>query len=383
MSLSSSRALAGIYLFASGLVLFPADLRAASDQVAIRFFPDVTTSFAGQTFDDEDVVEELRPAGTLTQISLGAIPGSAALGAYHVRAGGTQVVSFETTVVLPGGLVAEPRDVVQTNFDGTASYSSVFDGSANGVPAGARVDAIGFTNNVGGDILLSFDTTVTLPGPITADDEDVVQLTGSSFTILFDGSAAGVPAGLDLDGFNLVTANGHLLVSFDTSGIVGGVAFQDEDVLEYTPSGSTWEMAYDGSALHPDWPATNLGGADILTDLDSDEQADEYETNTGIYLSQYDTGTDPADTDTDNDLLIDGVETSTGVYSTPQNTGTSPLDQDSDDDGFNDGVEVNLGSDPNDPQSTPTPNVPALGMLGYAVLILGLLAGARRGLRRR
>jgi len=382
MSSDPLRAFSFGALLLLAVLLFPANSGAITDAVAVRYFPDVTTVLGGQTFDDEDVVEDYLD-GSVSQISLGAIPPAAALTAYHVRAGGTQVVSFDTTVTLPGGLVADPGDVVQTNFDGTAAYTMVFDASANGVPPGAMVDAIAFVNSIGGDILLSFDTTVALPGPITADDEDLVRKTGSSFTILFDGTAAGVPTGLDLDGANLVYANAHLLLSFDDSGTVGGVNFTDEDILEYTPSGSTWEMAYDGSALHSDWPAANLGGANVLTDIDSDEIPDEFETNTGTYVSVYDTGTDSTDADTDNDALSDGVETNTGTFVSAQDTGTDPLDTDTDNDGFSDGVEVAAGTNPNDPASNPSGQIPTLGAYGALALMVALAGAARRVLRKR
>lgn len=62
---------------------------------------------------------------------------------------------------------------------------------------------------------------------------------------------------------------------------------------------------------------------------------------------------DACDSDDDGDGLLDIVETQTSLYVSPTNTGSDPLDPDSDDDGILDGVEVFAGSDPNDPGSTP------------------------------
>ena len=53
-------------------------------------------------------------------------------------------------------------------------------------------------------------------------------------------------------------ANDNLILSFDTSGTLGGVNFDDEDLLEFTPGAGTWEMAYDGSALHSEWSPADL-----------------------------------------------------------------------------------------------------------------------------
>ncbi len=62
---------------------------------------------------------------------------------------------------------------------------------------------------------------------------------------------------------------------------------------------------------------------------------------------------DVCDDDDDNDGLLDSVETNTGVFVSPGNTGSNPMNPDSDGDGFDDGVEVSLGSDPNNPGSVP------------------------------
>ena len=62
-------------------------------------------------------------------------------------------------------------------------------------------------------------------------------------------------------------------------------------------------------------------------------------------------------TDTDDDGLPDWMETDTGVYVSTTNTGTDPNLPDTDGDGFNDWIEVQQGYDPND--STDFPKVKA------------------------
>ena len=52
-------------------------------------------------------------------------------------------------------------------------------------------------------------------------------------------------------------------------------------------------------------------------------------------------------TDTDGDGILDIYETDTGVFNSPTDTGTDPNDPDSDDDGWNDGDEVVVGTNPN------------------------------------
>jgi hypothetical protein len=58
--------------------------------------------------------------------------------------------------------------------------------------------------------------------------------------------------------------------------------------------------------------------------------------------------------DEDEDGLLDFVETDTGVYVSPTDRGTDPLDWDTDDDGFGDGNEVSRGADPLDVNHAPS-----------------------------
>jgi hypothetical protein len=192
-----------------------------------------------------------------------------------------------------------------------------------------------------------------------------VQWDGVNFAALFDGSARGVVVSLDLNGAYRA-ANDNLLLSFDGSGTVGSptVTFQDEDVLEHDPVAGTWELVYDGSAEHVGW----AGGPDLdalaaETDSDVDGLTDSREAVVG---------TDPLDPDTDNDEALDGVEDGGGVFIDPSMIGTDPLNPDTDGDGFRDGIEVRRGSDPNDPESIPEAQVPALGPLGRGGLVVWL-----------
>jgi hypothetical protein len=92
---------------------------------------------------------------------------------------------------------------------------------------------------------------------------------------------------------------------------------------------------------------------------------------------------DVCDPDDDQDGLLDPVETDTGIYLSADDTGSDPLDPDSDDDGFRDGVEVAAGSDPNDPASVPAIAVPALSGRVLALLVGCFAALTLLRLRRR
>ena len=84
---------------------------------------------------------------------------------------------------------------------------------------------------------------------------------------------------------------------------------------------------------------------------------------------------DAGDPDDDGDSLDDLVETNTGIFISALDTGTDPLEADTDSDSFSDGEEVSAGSDPNDPTSVPNGStaVPALTPFGTFLLILSIL----------
>lgn len=95
-------------------------------------------------------------------------------------------------------------------------------------------------------------------------------------------------------------------------------------------------------------------GTDLENDdTDGDGLKDGVETNTGVFVSAGDTGTNPRRVDTDGDGLPDGVESNSGVFVDAGDPGTSPVSADTDGDTFGDFVEVTLGSDPLDADSQP------------------------------
>jgi hypothetical protein len=237
------------------LLLFPVSASAQLESVLLS--PDITLNLANVVTRDENVAAD-NLAGIVVPVDIGVIPANADLSVYHLLDNGDSLLAFDITVSLPGAVVAQPVDVVRRSG---GVYSIEFDGSAQGVPAGARLDAL--SANAQGHLLMSFDTTVALPG-LTASDEDIVAFNGANFTMLFDGSAAGLESGVDLDALHFSTGNGRLFVSFDIGGVIGGANFSDEDLLEHDPVGNTWALAYNGSAEHAAWIPGDLDAAFVM-----------------------------------------------------------------------------------------------------------------------
>ena len=191
--------------------------------------------------------------GVVALQNLGPIPESADVTGYADAGGGVFLFSLDTTASLAGGVVANPNDVVSWNG---ATHAILFDGATRGIPSGVQVDAIGFSNG----LVLSFDTDVALPGGITAADEDLVKVIGSTYTMVFDGSNFGIDRALDVDGAQALVGGGYL-VSFDTAGTVGAITFQDEDILKNI--GGTWSMEFDGSVADPDWGPADMDALQV------------------------------------------------------------------------------------------------------------------------
>jgi hypothetical protein len=231
---------------------------AATPLSEVRVSPDTTVTLSGTTADDESVVRD-DLAGSVTSLAIGSIPAETDLDAYNVRPNGVQLLSFDTTVVLPGGITARPGDVVR--YDG-AGYAIEFNAAAAGIGPGVNLDAVAV---YGSSLLLSFDTAFDIGG-LHVEPADLVLFDGATFTSFFSASPAGIAPGLNLDAADYLPCNGHLLLSFDGSGTIGGVAFDDEDVLEFDRA-STWEMAYDGSAHDPHWGPADLDAVHAVVNL--------------------------------------------------------------------------------------------------------------------
>lgn len=230
--------------------VFAISARAATPLTQLRYTPDITVNLAGVTVGPTDVAND-DLAGNIT-LALSGLPANAA--AYHYNpVSGVHWLVFDTTVALPGGITATPRDIVAWNG---SAYSLLLDGAAAGIPAGVAIDAL--TTWSGADFLLSIDTTATLGG-LTAGPADVVRYSGGVWTMQIDVGGTGVPAGVNLDGLEYLPDNGHILASFDIAGTVGGVNFNDEDILEFMGV-SVWEMAYQAASFNAAWGPANMGG---------------------------------------------------------------------------------------------------------------------------
>lgn len=210
----------------------------------------------GAVFDDETAIEETT-APAWSAVALGSLPAAAELRGLHHAKDGRWYFSLDTFAHL-GTIDAGPEDVVA--WDGS-TWALVFDGSEAGVPAGLAVDAVAQAPGLG--LLLSFDGAFAIPGPVLVEDEDAVAWDGAALALVFDGSSAGVLAALDLDALDVDGSDDTLYLSFDGSGRLGGVDFDDHDLLHF--DGATWTKVPYAGLAQPGTAAADLEDVDYVT----------------------------------------------------------------------------------------------------------------------
>jgi len=203
------------------------------------------------------------PSGSMSA-SIAEIPAGVNLTTYYPLSSTQTLLTFDNIAALPidvdlDTVTVTPRDVASYNPT-TGYFSSMlyFRGASNGIPAGTGIDAIGMDGS--GNLLLSFDVAVSLPkqggGMVTVKPADLVSFNGAAYAMVFNGGAAGIPGGTNLDGATMLP-NGDLLMTLDVIGSIGGVDFTPTDVLEFDPGANSWVLAFDGASVD-DWPQGSL-----------------------------------------------------------------------------------------------------------------------------
>ena len=159
------------------------------------------------------------------------------------------------------GSVNPPGPSNTTNTEDIAYYNAgtwtlLFDGNTNGLPGGANIDALSVVDST--HFYTSFSGLVNPTGPSnTVDDEDIAYYNAGTWTSFFDASTNGVPTSADIDGVGVVDAT-HIYISFEGDvTLTGPGTVQDEDIVYF--DNGTWSVFFDATAagLTSGSPATN------------------------------------------------------------------------------------------------------------------------------
>ena len=141
------------------------------------------------------------------------------------------------------GVNLADEDIVRYDAS-TCEVTTVFDGTAAGLPASANLDAIAVKDGVTYFSLLAPATVPGIAGKV--DDSDVVAYDGSDFTLFFDGSANGLTTNAeDVDAIAFDETGQLLLSTLGGSALAAGLKGSDEDLLRF--DAGVWTLRFDGS----------------------------------------------------------------------------------------------------------------------------------------
>jgi hypothetical protein len=191
---------------------------------------------------DQDIVgTNLSQSWSLVLSTLTSqIPPNTDLDALDFKSENAVYFSLDCDARLGGSLYCD-EDIIFWNGSG---FSMVWDGSENGLPASANLDALHVFSDPPLYFIFSLDGSADLGGAGIVDDEDLVTfLQGlGSLNIAFDGSAQGIPSRADLDAVT-VRNESQWLLSFDSPIRIGSVVFDDADLVSWNPGTSEFAPA--------------------------------------------------------------------------------------------------------------------------------------------
>lgn len=218
----------------------------AQSQLALT--TDVPTQAGGAALGETTLAVLHAPQGTWgVAADLAAIlPTGVGLDAVDLLSGGRVVFSTDAPFLSSTGLAVKDEDVVL--LDGGV-LSFVLHGSALGLGADVDLDAVAVVSIAPLDLYFSVDVPVAIAGTVYGDD-DILRLQERDVSLAVAGATllGDERKRADLDALAIDSVTGNFLFSTDVAiANVGGLArAEDEDVIEYTGSGL--ELAFDLSA---------------------------------------------------------------------------------------------------------------------------------------
>ena len=234
-----------VYLFFFVAILIVPAFSLSFAQVLLS--TDIQATIGSATFEERDII--YYDASSFSLHLSGSdlrIPDGVNIDAFGYSQGDI-LFSVDIPISL-NGVVYTERDLIL--YDGT-NFIKLFDGSAIGIPEGARIDAA--TVLSGGNIVFSTDIPVSLEG-ISFKANDLIVYDGFSSSLHFSGSDSGIPESANIDGV-WVNLEGEILFSLDIPCNLNGLEIKDKDIVKW--SEGSFSLYIDG--LSAEMPA----GADV------------------------------------------------------------------------------------------------------------------------
>lgn len=176
--------------------------------------------------------------------------------AYHASdACGPSLFSLNTTALVGSNTptVMRPADVFRN------VGLKVLNAKAEGIADGVDVDAVS-RDPATCDLILSFDTTVALDGAVFRPG-DLVRFSGGAFSLFREG-----PPNADIDAVHVLDT-GAVLASFAAAVPDLGFAFTDEDIVEQSDEGGSWELAFQPATIDASWEPADTDALFVVRGL--------------------------------------------------------------------------------------------------------------------
>jgi hypothetical protein len=177
----------------------------------------------------------------------------------------------------PAGAAVNPSGCATSQLDSDGDGVSDALDQCPGTPAGTAVDATGCALPAAPSAILYLsltNTSGTLSGlgpngsSLAYADEDILSWNGSSYAMVFDGSAAGLPATSDIFAFDVDSANNRILMAFSAALTVPGITgtVEASDVVAYNLATRTFSLFFDGSDVGLDSASARIDVFGLLPD---------------------------------------------------------------------------------------------------------------------
>ena len=231
-------------LTANGLTIFQRALEwgagAGPEANTIILATEGSATLGGLDFTDKDLAEYNPFTDTATLFLDGSELGLAQdPDAVHVLSNGNIILSAVNTITL-GGINAENEDLIE--YDPVADTATMFfDGST--LFSGGSTDVSAVYVLPDGQLLLTNEYSVTLGG-LSFENNDIVQYDpiNDTATMFLDGDTVGLTQWINA--IHLLE-NGNLVLSIDGSGTLGGLNFEEGDLVEYDIDSDSATLYFD------------------------------------------------------------------------------------------------------------------------------------------
>ena len=170
---------------------------------------------------------------------------------------GHLILSVKTPATL-GGLSFGEGDLVE--YDPVADTASLyFDGATLFADPNTNITAFDILDN--GHIVLATEAPATLGG-LSFDDIDLVDYDPATDTATLFLEGALTTLDKDISSVHVLD-NGHIILSAKDDATLGGLSFKDSDLVDYDPSTDTATLYFDGASAFAD-PTTEIRAVHVL-----------------------------------------------------------------------------------------------------------------------